>query len=68
VQEVIEDGQNGFLTDLFDVDMLAERIVDLLGRNSSLGPIRQAARGTVTQKYSARNMLPCQRQLLLDML
>jgi glycosyltransferase involved in cell wall biosynthesis len=68
VQEVIEDGENGFLTDLFDVDMLAERIVDLLGRNSSLGPIRQAARGTVTQKYSARNMLPCQRQLLLDML
>lgn len=68
VQEIIEDGQNGFLTDLFDVERLAVQITDLVGRKESLSSIRQAARSTVTQRYSAKNMLPCHRQLMLDII
>lgn len=68
VEEVIEDGKNGFLTDLFDTDLMAERIEDIVGKNDALSSIRQAARETVHLKYSAKNMLPCHRQLILDLL
>lgn len=68
VQEVIQDGENGFLTDLFDTNLLAERIGDLLEKKESMTSVRQAARETITLRYSASNTLPCHRQLILDLL
>jgi len=68
VQEVIHDEKNGFLTDLFDVDMIAERIGELLKKNETLSAVRKAARDTISLRYSSKNTLPCHRQLILDMI
>lgn len=51
VQEVIEDGRNGFLTNFFDHGALATRAAELLADHSSLSAIRAAARHTVVERY-----------------
>ncbi len=68
VQEIIEEGENGFLTNLFDTDMIADHIDHIVKNNSRLLSMRQAARETILLKYNAKNMLPCHRQLILDLL
>jgi len=67
VQEVVRDGENGFLVDLFDSDAIAERIRDIVSNNASLSDVRQKARETVLQNYDANNLLPCHRQMLVDL-
>lgn len=54
VQEVLRDGENGFLTDFFDIDALTEKASDLLARRQELTPIRIAARDTVVSRYDLR--------------
>jgi glycosyltransferase involved in cell wall biosynthesis len=51
VQEVLREGENGFLTDFFDVDALANKASDLLARRHELMPIRAAARDTIVSRY-----------------
>lgn len=67
VQEVISDGENGFLVDLFDSDRIAERIQDIIQNNSALADIRAKARETILQRYDAKNTLPCHRQMIVDL-
>ncbi len=67
VQEVISDGENGFLVDLFDSDRIAERILDIIQNNSTLADIRAKARETILQRYDAKNTLPCHRQMIVDL-
>ncbi|WP_162009471.1 glycosyltransferase [Labrenzia sp. CE80] len=67
VQEVVQDEHNGLLVDLFDADMIAERILDTLKNNTKLSNIRKNARETVLQRYDAKNLLPCHRQMLVDL-
>jgi glycosyltransferase involved in cell wall biosynthesis len=65
VQEVIDHGRNGLLTDFFDADALANTVADSLERGSQLAPLRQAARQTVLDKYDLRrHCLPAQLRFI----
>ncbi|MGA1264300.1 MAG: glycosyltransferase [Prochlorothrix sp.] len=58
VEEVIEDGVNGFLVDFFEVGTIADRIEDLLDRQAELEPVRQRARETICDRYDLAKLLP----------
>ena len=65
VQEVIADGRNGLLTDLFDHAALAKRLVAVLADPAAQAPLRARARGTVVERYDiARVTLPRQLAVL----
>jgi glycosyltransferase involved in cell wall biosynthesis len=51
VQEVIRDGENGYLTDFFDAQFLARRAVELLSARHDLSAMRKAARETIRSAY-----------------
>ena len=66
VEEVIRDGENGFLVDFFSPAEISERVVAALeaGRNSHTD-IRQNARRTIIEKYDLKSIcLPAQLSLL----
>lgn len=66
VEEVIRDGENGFLVDFFSPAEIAERVVVALadGRNS-YAEIRQQARRTIIENYDLCTIcLPAQLKLL----
>lgn len=65
VQEVIQDGVNGFLTDFFDANALADRLADLAERRAQLDDIRIRARQTILDNYDLATIcLPAQLRLL----
>ena len=65
VQEVIRDGENGFLVDFFDRDTLAERIAAVLDEPDAHVPIARAARNHVSTCYDLdRICLPKQMHLV----
>ncbi|MBB5695660.1 glycosyltransferase [Muricoccus pecuniae] len=65
VREVVEDGRNGLLTDLFDHDALARRLVEALSDPARFAPLRAAARRTVEERYDLRRVcLPRQLAVL----
>ena len=67
VQEVIRDGENGFLFDFFDREQLVERAVDILQRD--VEPIRRTARQDIEASYSCRkHSLPAYQRLLDDVM
>ena len=57
VQEVIKEGENGLLTNFFDVVGLAEKIINALDNPSVYQQMRHNARETVLQHYEAGAML-----------
>jgi glycosyltransferase involved in cell wall biosynthesis len=64
VEEVISDGENGYLVDFFDIHGLAERIGKAL-READNGHIREAARKTVIDRYDLNRVcLPAYLSLL----
>ena len=66
LEEVIEHGRNGLLTDFFDPHALAHTVADALDRRSSLGALREAARQTVVERYDLhRHCLPAQMRFML---
>ncbi|MBB3117016.1 glycosyltransferase [Pseudoduganella violacea] len=66
VEEVIEHGVNGLLTDFFDPQALAASVADALQRRASLGHLREAARNTIVQGYDLqRHCLPEQKRFAL---
>ena len=64
VEEVIEDGQNGWLVDFFDIDAIADRASDALVRRNQMDAIRAAARETIQSRYALRDCLRRQRALI----
>lgn len=64
VQEVIEDGRNGFLVDFFSPAAIADRVVAVLEQGAALREVRQAARWTAISRYSLARCLPRQIALL----
>ncbi|MEL7461641.1 MAG: glycosyltransferase family 4 protein [Pseudomonadota bacterium] len=64
VQEVIEDGKNGWLVDFFDRDALAARVADALAARNEGEELRRAARQTVLDRYDLKACLAAQRALL----
>jgi glycosyltransferase involved in cell wall biosynthesis len=66
VEEVIEDGVNGFLVDFHSPDAIARKTAEVLDAGAALDPIRQAARETVLERYSLSKCLPRQLKLIHD--
>ncbi len=64
VEEVIDDGTNGWLVDFFDIPAMAKRISDALEQRDSFEAIRAAARETVVERYALERCLADQRQLI----
>ncbi|WP_157269406.1 glycosyltransferase family 4 protein [Azohydromonas aeria] len=59
VQEVIEHGRNGWLTDFFDAEALAGKLAQVLRGGAEVEAARQAARATVVERYDlATRCLP----------
>jgi len=65
VEEVIEHGMNGLLTDFFDTQKLAAQVDEALQRQDQFRPLREAARRTVLERYDLKRVcLPAQRRLV----
>lgn len=64
VEEVIEDGRNGWLTGFFDVEALAARVSEALAVHAEVGDLRKAARQTVVDRYALTDCLARQKALI----
>ena len=64
VEEVIEDGKNGWLVDFFDVDRMAGRISEALARRNDMVALRSAARETVLSRYALADCLAEQMSMI----
>ncbi|MBI5107803.1 MAG: glycosyltransferase [Rhodocyclales bacterium] len=65
VEEVITDGENGWLTDFFDHRALAGMLSRALEQRGDLNDIRDAARKTIVDRFDLRGIcLPRQLELL----
>jgi glycosyltransferase involved in cell wall biosynthesis len=67
VRELIEEGRNGLMTDMFNIEAMAARIEDGLNRRDSMGEIRANARQTILERYALRDLLPRHLQLMRDL-
>jgi glycosyltransferase involved in cell wall biosynthesis len=66
VQEVIDHGRNGLLTDFFDPEALAHTIADALERRQQLAPLREQARRDTIDRFDLHSRcLPRQMKFLL---
>ena len=66
VLEVVENGINGILVDFFDVDGLAQRVVDVLTHPRKYLAMRAAGRKTVVENYDLASVCLPQWLKLLD--
>lgn len=65
VQEVIDDGDNGYLVDFFDTAAIAATVERALAHQGELEPLRKRARETVVTRYDLKRVcLPAQLALL----
>jgi glycosyltransferase involved in cell wall biosynthesis len=65
VEEVIADGENGFLVDFFKPGEIAERVDEVMDRPRGSDTVRERARKTVVEKFDLRRVcLPRQLALL----
>ena len=65
VQEVIRDGDNGRLVDIFSPDEIAERVIEVLQEPQAFDDQRRKARQTVIEKYDLDTIcLPAQLRML----
>jgi glycosyltransferase involved in cell wall biosynthesis len=64
VREVVQDGENGLLTNFFDVPALVEKVVSALREPGAYTPIRLAAAHTVRQDYPIQRGIAGYRELL----
>lgn len=66
VEEMIQQGENGLLVPFFDEDKLFEQVMSVLKNPSEFEPLRQAARQSILDSYSVRDLLPQYRKLIDD--
>lgn len=66
VQEVIDDGRNGYLTDFFDINALVDIVVEVLSGRQNQSSLRNAARSDIIERYSLNDCLTRQRTLIQD--
>jgi glycosyltransferase involved in cell wall biosynthesis len=65
VEEVIKDGENGMLVDIFEPGQIAQRVIDALADGQAFAAIRANARRTIVENYDLRTIcLPAQLRLL----
>lgn len=58
VEEVIAHGVNGFLTDFFSPEAIADSIEQALASSKTLDAMRKAARETIVNRYSLDTVMP----------
>ena len=66
VVEMLRDGENGLLSNFFDVDAMAEKAVRVLKDPAAFRPLGRAAERTVEEKYSMQAVLPQMVQMYVD--
>ncbi|MBK5938442.1 glycosyltransferase [Halochromatium roseum] len=54
VEEVISDGENGYLADFFDTGELADKVCDALASPHQQASLGQSARRTISDRYDLR--------------
>jgi glycosyltransferase involved in cell wall biosynthesis len=65
VEEVIRDGENGVLVEIFKPNDIAEQVIDVLANSAAYETMRKNARRTIVENYDLRTIcLPAQLQLL----
>lgn len=64
VEEVLIDGYNGFLTEMFEPDRIADQAAELLAARETLGEVRRRARRTIVERYALRDCLAKQVRLI----
>lgn len=64
VEEVIANGQNGWLVPFFDTGAIAARVAEALACRNDVDDIRQAARETIATRYALPDCLAKQRALI----
>ncbi|MBC3919659.1 glycosyltransferase [Undibacterium sp. CY18W] len=65
VEEVITDGENGLLVDIFSPKKIAQRVIDVLQEPEAYAFLRQNARKTILERYDLKTIcLPAQLNLL----
>jgi len=68
VEEVIAHEKNGLLVDFFDIDALAQRVIDCLAHPDRYAPLRSAARQTALERYDLATIcLPQQVRLIEEL-
>lgn len=65
VEEVIKDGVNGLLVNIFEPEEIAHRVVDVLSDRAAYAEIQKNARQTIINKYDLRTVcLPAHLTML----
>jgi glycosyltransferase involved in cell wall biosynthesis len=65
VEEVIVDGENGFLVDFFSLSEIAERVDQIIGKAGDVDKVRENARKTVVEDFDLKRVcLPQHLELL----
>ncbi len=64
VQEVIEEGKNGFMVDFFDPKAVADKVDDIFAHKDRYRDVGIAARQTVKDRYDASKCLPQHIQII----
>ena len=65
VEEVIEDGQNGYLVDFFDTDALVEQVCAVLDDTKAADVVRRNARRSVIERFDLNTIcLPAHLALI----
>jgi glycosyltransferase involved in cell wall biosynthesis len=65
VKEVIRDGRNGLLVDIFSPDAISRRVIEGLANRENFDAIRISARKTIIEHYDLKTIcLPAQLRLL----
>ena len=66
VEEVIEEGTNGWLVDFFDTSAMASRVAEALAARKDTQALRAAARETVVSRFALEDCLAKQRALIVE--
>lgn len=68
VQEFMKDNYNGLLFDFYNIDEQVKKIEYALDNPKKIKAIRQNARKTIVENYSAKNLLPKQIEYLKSLI
>ena len=68
VQEVIKDGENGLLVDLFSPEQIADRVDEVFSQPERMKIIKENARKTIQERYNVQNLLAEQIDLINHMI
>lgn len=68
VEDVIRDGENGFLVDFFAPQEIADRVIQVLGQPDDFESIRKNARQTIIENCDLQSIcLPEQLRLIEEL-